>query len=296
MNFYNQIEQPASIIFVHAAETAQPVDIYFNDRPIIRGLAYRQSTQYILVPKGNYNVKIYSTIGNKLLLNQNIDVVGRKLITITTKDGTDTLILQVTEEKMDYNNQIMPYMQPGMMPNEMQPEMMQPGMMPQNQQPEMMQQYGVGPQMGMNKEMEAQQQSIFNQPTCGCGMGHPCQCGYPQQPTPYQMPEKRDSEITEMALVRFVHFSPNANAVDIILPNGTVLFSNVPYQAVTEYIKLAPGTYTLHVRPAGMDQVILTIPNVVINPNDMMSIYAIGLVNGTPGLEAVVINDKSMML
>ncbi|QVK17305.1 DUF4397 domain-containing protein [Mycoplasmatota bacterium] len=283
MNIYNPIEQPTSLRFVHDVRMAEPINITLNDRPIIRGLAYRQSTPMIPVPKGNYNVKVFTTAGNKLLLDQNLDIEGQKLVAVTTKDGSDILILQVTDEKMFYDDQMMPYTQPQQMPYEMQPQIM-----PQNTQPQMMQPYGMGQQM-------PEQQSIFNQPASGCGMGYPCQYGY-QQPKPYQIPEKRDSHLAEEASVRFIHFSPNAPAVDITLPDGTVLFRNVPYKAVTDYINVAPGTYTLQVRPAGMDQVVLTVPNVVINPNDMLSIYAIGLVNGTPGLEAIVFNDKSMML
>lgn len=42
------------------------------------------------------------------------------------------------------------------------------------------------------------------------------------------------------AMIRFLHLSPNAPAVDITLPNGTVIFSNVPYKHVTHYIDVAP--------------------------------------------------------
>jgi len=326
MDFYNPIEQPARIKLVHAVSMAQPVDVYLNDRPVIRGLAYRQSTQYIPVPKGMYNVKIYSTSGNQLLLNQNLNIAGSKLVTVTTKEGTDALMLKVTEEKMGLDDQLMPYTQPGMMQqygmdqhDMMQPGMMQPGMMQQygmDQQDMMPQcymqpQYGMQPrpQSGMIPQYGMQQQAMQPGMQLQYGMQQPMdddwmgqqpipgcigpQCGYQ---TPYQVPDRRDNVIKDSARVRFIHFSPNAPAVDITLPNGTVLFRNVPYKAVTDYINVAAGTYTLQVRPTGTDIVVLTVPNVVLLPNDLKSIYAIGLVDDVPRLEAVILNDRTMML
>ncbi len=474
---YNPTEQPARIRIIHAAAMGQPVDVYINDRPIIRGLNYRQQTQYILIPKGMYNVKIYSTTGNKLMLSQNIKIEGNQLITISTRD--DQLILKVTiESQPNMPGEMMPGMMgqqmnpmmpgmagqqmnpmmPGMMEQQMNP--MMPGMMEQQMNPMMPGMMGqqmnpmmpgmMGPQMNpmmpgmmgqqmnpmmpgmmgakmnpmmpgmmgqqmnpmmpgmMGRQMDSMmpdmmggdmdpmmpgmmgqqmnpmmscmggemnpmmqdmmggemnpmmhgmmgqqmnpmmpgmmdgemnpmmpgmmgqqmnptmpcmmgqqmnpmmhgmmdeqmmghedmmdKDGLFSQQSCGCGMNKQCN-PYPQM-TPYEMPEQihpthpRDAKMPQKAKVRFIHFSPNAPAVDITLPNGTVLFKNVPYKGVTDYIEIAPGTYTLQVRPTGTERVVLTIPNFVIRPNEEKSIYAIGLVNGTPGLEAVVLNDR----
>ncbi len=265
MIYNDQFEQPARVRIVHGAPMAQPVDVYLNDRLVVRGLPYGQSTQFIPIPRGMYTVKIYSTSGNNLLLTKNLEIEGTKVVTATTEDGQ--LVLRVTEEKMDFYDQMMP-------------------------------QYGFGmqPQMGMNQMMPQTgmfDQSMCDSPMCGYGMGKGWQSGYQQ--APYQTGEYRDNKMIESARVRFAHFSPNAPAVDITLPNGTVLFRNVPYKAVTDYIRVAPGTYTLQVRPTGSNQVVLTVPDVVINPNDMKTIYAIGLVNDTPGLEAVILNDRRMI-
>jgi hypothetical protein len=91
--------------------------------------------------------------------------------------------------------------------------------------------------------------------------------------------------------VRFVHLSPNAPAVDITLPDGTKLFENVSYEQFTDYITVNSGNYTLQVRPAGSDQVVLTIPNVNLMPGVFYSIYAVGLVGNQPPLEAVISVD-----
>lgn len=91
--------------------------------------------------------------------------------------------------------------------------------------------------------------------------------------------------------VRFVHLSPNAPAVDITLTDGTKLFENVSYTQFTDYIAVNPGTYTLQVRPAGGNQVVLTIPDVYLTPGAIYTIFAVGLVGDTPPLEAVIATD-----
>lgn len=96
----------------------------------------------------------------------------------------------------------------------------------------------------------------------------------------------------EKSYVRFVHLSPNAPAVDITLPDGTKLFENVAFTEYTDYIETEPGTYTLQVKPAGSNQVVLTVPNVKLMPGTINTAYAVGLVGEEPGLEAIFSTDK----
>ena len=93
------------------------------------------------------------------------------------------------------------------------------------------------------------------------------------------------------AMARFLHLSPNAPAVDITLPNGTVIFSNISFKHITSYIDVAPMNYTLQVRVAGTSNVVLTIPNVNLNADKYYTVYAIGLVGGKPELEALLLLD-----
>jgi len=94
--------------------------------------------------------------------------------------------------------------------------------------------------------------------------------------------------------VRFAHLSPNAPAVDIALPDGTVLFSNVGYQEFTEYISVAPGNYTLQVKLAGNGQVVLTVPNVKLMPGTIYTVFAVGLAGGNPPLDAFISVDGDL--
>jgi hypothetical protein len=93
------------------------------------------------------------------------------------------------------------------------------------------------------------------------------------------------------AMIRFLHLSPNAPAVDITLPNGTVIFSNISFKHITSYIDVVPMNYTLQVRVAGTSNVVLTVPNVDMNADKFYTVYAIGLVGGKPGLEALLLMD-----
>jgi hypothetical protein len=95
----------------------------------------------------------------------------------------------------------------------------------------------------------------------------------------------------DKAMIRFVHLSPNAPAVDITLPNGTVIFSNISFKHKTSYIDVVPMNYTLQVRVAGTSNVVLTVPNVNLNADKYYTVYAIGLVGETPELEALLLLD-----
>jgi hypothetical protein len=93
------------------------------------------------------------------------------------------------------------------------------------------------------------------------------------------------------AMIRFLHLSPNAPAVDITLPNGTVIFSNISFKHKTSYIDVVPMNYTLQVRVAGTSNVVLTVPNVNLNADKYYTVYAIGLVGENPELDALLLLD-----
>lgn len=93
---------------------------------------------------------------------------------------------------------------------------------------------------------------------------------------------------TNKTMVRFVHLSPNTPNVDITLPNGTIVFEDVEYEEVTEYIPVSPGNYTFEARATGTDQTALIVPNVNLKPNRFYSIYAVGLLDDQPSLQVLI--------
>lgn len=89
--------------------------------------------------------------------------------------------------------------------------------------------------------------------------------------------------------VRFWHLSPNAPAVDIAVQDGDVLFKNIAFKEAAKYLELAPTTVNLEVRVAGTKDVVLTLRNTVLKANQAYTIVAIGLVDGKPRLEAMIL-------
>lgn len=93
------------------------------------------------------------------------------------------------------------------------------------------------------------------------------------------------------AMIRFLHLSPNAPAVDITLPDGTVIFGNVSFEQITPYLEVPPMNYTLQVRLAGTTTVVLTVPNINLSSDEFYTVYAIGFAGGEPELEAMLLLD-----
>lgn len=90
------------------------------------------------------------------------------------------------------------------------------------------------------------------------------------------------------AYVRFVHLSPNAPKVDIVVPGAGKIFTDVGYKEMTKYIAVNAGTYVFNVNVAGTDKTVLHVPNIRLLPNKIYTIYAVGLVGETPPLQVVI--------
>jgi hypothetical protein len=95
------------------------------------------------------------------------------------------------------------------------------------------------------------------------------------------------------AMIRFAHLSPDAPAVDITLQNGTVIFQDVSFKEITSYLDVLPMDYTLQVRVAGTETTVLTVPNVNVEEGNFYTVYAIGLVEEEPELEALLLVDEN---
>ena len=105
----------------------------------------------------------------------------------------------------------------------------------------------------------------------------------PTQPTP--------TTPQQTTKIRFIHLSPNAPGVDLSFGDGTKVFTNTKYKENTNYKTIRPGNYTINILKSGTDQVVFTIPNLMLMPNMHYTVYAIGLVGGNPPLEAIVLRD-----
>jgi LPXTG-motif cell wall-anchored protein len=109
---------------------------------------------------------------------------------------------------------------------------------------------------------------------------------------PLVLVDNNSTPAAGFAHVRFVHASPDAPAVDIAVKDGPVLFSDVKFKEVGDYLSVAAGTYDLEVRLAGTDTVALAVPGVMLVDGTVYTVFAMGLAAGDPGLTAVLSADN----
>jgi hypothetical protein len=95
------------------------------------------------------------------------------------------------------------------------------------------------------------------------------------------------------AQLKFVHLSPNAPLVDMTLSDGTILSRNVKFREISPNVNISSGNYTIQLRLAGTNKVVLTAPNQLLKPNRYYTIYAVGLANNRPPLQIITALDKA---
>jgi hypothetical protein len=66
-----------------------------------------------------------------------------------------------------------------------------------------------------------------------------------------------------------------------------VLFSNVAFKGIGDYLPVDAGTYDLEVRLAGTDTVALDVPGLALADGTVYTVFAMGLAGGEPALMAI---------
>ncbi|ELZ25550.1 DUF4397 domain-containing protein [Natrinema limicola] len=96
-----------------------------------------------------------------------------------------------------------------------------------------------------------------------------------------------------MANVRVAHLSPDAPNVDVYVDGDTVL-EDVPYRDVSDYLELAPGTYTVMITAAGDPDAVVFEDDLEIT-DGAFTIAALGELSETNQLFAptVLEDDRS---
>jgi hypothetical protein len=95
------------------------------------------------------------------------------------------------------------------------------------------------------------------------------------------------------AKLRVIHASPDAGEVDVYAKEGSKkLFGGVNALKATSYSEFDPMSGTIEVRPAGKNNVELTIPNARFNAGEIYTIVLLGKAKGVPKLEAMIVEDK----
>lgn len=98
----------------------------------------------------------------------------------------------------------------------------------------------------------------------------------------------RRPKIPGKAFIRFGHLSPEAPTLNVVLPNGNTLFSNVSYKQITPYIPVDPGTYAIEARSSSSGERILYVPNIRLRGDRFYTIYAVGNLSKPPELQVLI--------
>lgn len=80
--------------------------------------------------------------------------------------------------------------------------------------------------------------------------------------------------------LRAIHFAPDAPAVDVAVADGPVLFEDVEFGQVADYVSVEPGTYDLEVRVSESGDAVASFEDITIEPSTTCSAFALGTVSG----------------
>ncbi|KUG04857.1 hypothetical protein ASZ90_017737 [hydrocarbon metagenome] len=94
------------------------------------------------------------------------------------------------------------------------------------------------------------------------------------------------------SFVRFANLSPDDARFDLSIADGAGLFNDIGYTELTDYVRIAPDTYTFQIRMAGSDEVLATSKPILFNPRFAYTIYAIGYLKDEPLLEIGFYDDQ----
>jgi hypothetical protein len=193
--------QPAQIRILHASPNTPAADIYVNGQRIVQNITFKQHSNYISLPQGQYRIDVYPTSTQSApLFSAIVPAMGGYIYTIAAAGDIAKL-------------QLLSFVDSTYLP------------------------YGK-------------------------------------------------------AKLRFIHLSPDAPAVDLVMKDSDILFANVPFKQATEFLEVSSGSAELEVHVTGMKNVILSLPDdVKVEANKIYNIYAIGFTNKEPKLEALFLTN-----
>jgi hypothetical protein len=118
--------------------------------------------------------------------------------------------------------------------------------------------------------------------------------GIPSNIVPLVLQDTRELAAPGKSQVRFVHTSPDAPAVDVMVTNGPVLFAGYEFGQSSDYLEVDAGTYDLEVRvastPPGQGAFVEAFPGVQLTSTTTYSVFATGL---AANLDAKAVEDSN---
>lgn len=88
--------------------------------------------------------------------------------------------------------------------------------------------------------------------------------------------------------LRFANLVPDGPDMDLVLSNGTELFSDVSFAMATNYTQIPAGTYIFYIQQSGTARSLLYVPNIQLLPGRFYTIYAVGRMDGTVPLQVLI--------
>lgn len=122
-------------------------------------------------------------------------------------------------------------------------------------------------------------------PLAGCGGGVDATNSGVVRPTPTPTPTPAP---TPTARLRVVHASPDAPNVDVLVDN-TVVLTNVPYRATSNYLTVPSGTRNIKVNATGTSTTVIDA-NVPLTANSDTTVLATGRL---AGIQPLVLTDDN---
>jgi len=93
------------------------------------------------------------------------------------------------------------------------------------------------------------------------------------------------------AQVRVAHLSPDAPNVDVWV-NGTRVLQDVPFQAVSDYLEVEPGSVNIQVTPAGETAPVVINATVTLAPGTAYTVAATGLISDNDLNPIILVDDR----
>ncbi|WP_061302040.1 DUF4397 domain-containing protein [Clostridium botulinum] len=92
-----------------------------------------------------------------------------------------------------------------------------------------------------------------------------------------------------LSYVRFINLSPNSSNMSLSLPDGPLLFNEIPYLETTDYYPVSPGIYNFVV--SDKNNFSKFISNIELEKNMFITIYIVGRSNDTPRIGYILTKD-----
>lgn len=97
--------------------------------------------------------------------------------------------------------------------------------------------------------------------------------------------------------IRFANLSPNAPGLNLSIKGGPLLFTDINYTEVSDYITMHPGNYNFIVQTNEVGMNVVYVPNMRLLPNRNLTFYVVGMFGQQPSsLEVYVPLDGTTYL